>query len=55
MKILKKIWLNQWFRILFILPFPLWCLPLTVVYGINKNLIIASYLVLFVLACKYNN
>lgn len=54
-RILKKIWLNEWFRILFILPFPLWCLPLAVIYGIDVNLIIAFYLILFVLACKYNN
>ena len=55
MKIFKKIWLNEWFRILFILPFPLWCLPLVVVYGIDVNLIIVSYLILFALACKFNN
>ena len=55
MKIFKKIWLNEWFRILFILPFPLWCLPLVVVYGVDVNLIIVSYLILFSLACKFNN
>lgn len=52
---MKKIWLNKWFRILFILPFPLWCLPFAIVYDINENLIIVSYLILFGLACKFNH
>lgn len=55
MKILKKIWLNQWFRILFIIPFPLYCLPFVVAYGVDVNLIIVLYLILFWLACKFNN
>lgn len=55
MKLFKRIWLSEWFRVLFILPFPLWCIPIIIIYELDHNLIIALYLLLFYLACKFNN
>jgi hypothetical protein len=53
--LLKKIWYSSWFRVLIILPLPLWLIPVVVIYDIPYEVIIILYFSVFWLACKFNN